>query len=283
MTDFDDTASQLSRLTELEVQQRRAQHLERRARAHEKLLLSAYSALSVPQDPNLDEKLERGSEISEFPTPSAATLPSQSFDIDGHFMDHDGNVQMRVDKNSSVFKSLKSESSEQDQKFIEIIHKFSFKLKNNGMEILKLNRDKKWQPRTLTLSKEESFLSDGVNKDMTGDRFSYPKALLWVKKFSKGSGYSVTTIDRQGKGGTLLSHLLGASKSEGAGVPALSKKLKQGKFKNSVRVIINGMEGGGGSKSVVMQCMNEKDAELLIDGVNAVVQLLHTNKSVKRN
>ena len=47
MTDFDDTASQLSRLTELEVQQRRAQHLERRARAHEKLLLSAYSALSA--------------------------------------------------------------------------------------------------------------------------------------------------------------------------------------------------------------------------------------------
>ena len=45
---FDDTASNLSRLTELEDKQKHAQYLERRARAHEKLLLFAYSALSVP-------------------------------------------------------------------------------------------------------------------------------------------------------------------------------------------------------------------------------------------
>eukprot|EP00957_Ditylum_brightwellii_P083026 6311595-Ditylum_brightwellii.AAC.1 len=51
----------VSRLSQLEERQKRAQHLERRARAHEKLLLFAYSALSVPPPSIVVEKGEMSS------------------------------------------------------------------------------------------------------------------------------------------------------------------------------------------------------------------------------
>lgn len=280
--DIDETTSQISRLTELQSRQRRAQHLERRACAHEKLLLSAYSALKVPQNEagkgKLAKKGGKDKKSKSKPSPSnqievfSSSFIGESFDV----MDKDGNLQMHVDSNSKLFKS-KGPTDSVDPILLGLLESFCSRLRFNGLDILKLNRDKKWQPRTLTVSKEQSFIAGArTPKSFSGDRISHPEALLWVKKYSKNSTYSANSIDKNGKGGMHVLQLTDATQTKIIDVPPLGKKLKNGKFKNAVSVTITGMERRGISRAVVVQCMNMQDAQFLLNGINGIVALLHS-------
>ena len=85
-----------------------------------------------------------------------------------------------------------------------VLEKFRVRIKHTGVEVLKLNREKKWQTRYLTVSKEGTWLK---NSDK-GDSCFCPLGFLWVKKFNRSKEHSVLTIDKQGKGGMLLANLV---------------------------------------------------------------------------
>merc|ERR1712228_641759 len=78
---------------------------------------------------------------------------------------------------------------------IQFLDDFISKLKIEPMEVLKLNRENKWQLRFLTITKEEI------------PQLRCPQGILWLKKNPSKKVYSVKNIDRQGKGGMLLQQL----------------------------------------------------------------------------
>jgi hypothetical protein len=86
-----------------------------------------------------------------------------------------------------------------------LLERFCSRLRNDGMEVLNLNRDGKWQPRFLTVSSEVAFLATGA-EDGPDDCAPCPKGLLWVKKcLAKSKDRSVINIDRHGKGCSFFS------------------------------------------------------------------------------
>lgn len=86
---------------------------------------------------------------------------------------------------------------------MQMLDRFCNHIKVAPLEVLKLNREKKWQTRFLTVSKEGSWLNAG---EVLPPTFC-PSGILWVKKLIKGHSYSIVSIDNSGKGGGLFSHL----------------------------------------------------------------------------
>lgn len=86
---------------------------------------------------------------------------------------------------------------------MQMLDRFCNRIKVAPLEVLKLNREKKWQTRFLTVSKEGSWLNAG---EVLPPTFC-PLGIMWVKKLIKGHSYSIVSIDNSGKGGGLFSHL----------------------------------------------------------------------------
>jgi hypothetical protein len=84
-----------------------------------------------------------------------------------------------------------------------VLEKFSSTLKNEGIEVLKLNRRNKWQIRFLSVSREVTWLNPQAEDADIGQ---CPKALLWLKRF-KGSSYGVSNLKNKGRGGILFTKL----------------------------------------------------------------------------
>lgn len=164
----------------------------------------------------------------------------------------------------------------------QTLEKFCLGLKNNGMEVLKLNRDNKWQPRFLTVSKEGLWLSNGTFN--SGDRGYCPLGILWVKKSSsRTKEYSITSIDKHKRGGEFFSHLKSAmeEKSSTFRVSSLNKK-NQSQFSNTVQVKLI-FEQNGVKRFVFFRCSSADDTRSLISGCNAIIYILKNNEENSNN
>ena len=299
-------------LEELEQRQQRAQHLERRARTQEQLLLNSYggaaaaagmekveeNAASITPTSNTSSNAENkqpGQTFNNFemqqheddpisssksPRPSSATGSRDA--LQPSLLKPESPLQMKPKPPSAPTgsKMLAAKSAIMQR---QILEKFCIRLKNQGMDVLKMNRDKKWQDRVLTVSKEVTYLSQGKNTIFSGDRGHCPQGLLWAKKFNtKTREHSVADIDKTGKGGMLLSNLQGASLGNVTDYP-LSKKQLQGEFKDSVVVVLHTAEDGypGNLRDVVLRCKSMDDATFICSGCKAIADTLQRDAEAK--
>lgn len=140
---------------------------EERSKAHEKLLLYAYAALSTPL-PNGDivEKGTRDKEPVLYPTVL----------------------------------------SPEDAKLrCEAMAKVLVRLGNEGIEVLKLNRGNQWQPRFLTITSTDVMHFKKSDDVRFSGFHSCPKGLLWLKKFDTSKATMSSIVN--GKGGLLFNDI----------------------------------------------------------------------------
>lgn len=152
------------------------------------------------------------------------------------------------------------------------------KIKNSPFEVLKLNRENKWQTRFLTVSKEGTWLRNG--KDMSnGDACFCPLALLWVKKLTRSNDFSVTTIDKQGKGGIIFAHLAEVKvDNEWTNQLPLPKKISQ-KYSDSVTIRIFS-DGDGKTNVTTLRC-SRGTADNILLGCSAIIEVLRGGSRMK--
>ena len=144
------------------------------------------------------------------------------------------------------------------------------RLRKEGIEVLKLNRENKWQPRFLTVTKEAI---DSGNESLFD---VCPRGLLWLKKFDPSKAYTEASITgKNRKGGILLTEISRISIRTHNEHP-LSKKQMKGKFKNSITFVLhtNGLKG-----DILFRCLDKNDAFALSAGLQQCFQvLLHNEK-----
>lgn len=232
--------------------------MERRENAHRQLVEYAESAKASTGS----EKERESSTEDEEPTSTLSeSTASEKYSEDA-----------MLDEPVATPKSAFSASQRR------ILEKFSSTLKHNAMEVLKLNRDKKWQTRYLVVSKEVLWLNAADVNGLSGDRGQCPLGILWTKRFNTSKEYSIGAIDRQGRGGVLFDQLVKVSASGRSDLGhALSKK-QQEKFKDSVAISIDFIQNGV-PKSVVLLCRTTDAAHFLCTGLRVVIDVLKREKA----
>jgi hypothetical protein len=148
-------------------------------------------------------------------------------------------------------------------KHLHTLTKFSTVCMTVGIEVLKLNRRRKWQTRFLTVS------SETLRLQLAGEIFEYPKALLWLKRFQPSQSQSLEATS-EGRGGVEFAKIqdvtLGNSKSK----PPKSFS----KFRESVQLDLQ-YEGEGTSRSVALRFKTQTDANFFATSIAAVTDLLY--------
>lgn len=264
-----DAGASGSNLELLEERQRRAQHLERRARAHEKLIHHANSAKSNPPPPPGVEKGGFEQNLNYSPT-SSNTENNEP----GQFQSWSSS-KLKPPNGPRSSRILASQSATLQRQRMET---FCVRLLKEGLYLMKMNRDKKWQERYLAVSTEVMWLNKNKDGTFSGDRCYCPQGLLWAKKF-KGD-HSVTDIDRTGKGGMFMYDLKGASIGNVADFP-LTKKQLQGDFKDSVVVILHS-QNEGEEREIVLRTRTIEDATFLCGGCTALAAMLTRDAELKK-
>ena len=165
--------------------------------------------------------------------------------------------------------SINLDRSLTDQR--KTLEKFCKRIKSEGIEVLKLNRENKWQTRYLTVSSEGTWLNKGNNL-RNGDSCFCPLGIVWVKKLNKTQEHSISNIDKQGRGGMLLANLSRAIEIHDytSKYPMSRKQLDQ--FKGSA-VIRLYSDSKGPKKFVTLRC-TKPDAVGIILGCNAIIDVL---------
>jgi hypothetical protein len=219
LSPFTDDESQLPESMNNDM--RRMKHQEKRAIAHEKLLLHAYAALSLL--PNNQNALVNNAPFSVMNSPS--------------------NNKQALERFCQGVKS--------------------------GMAILKLNRDKKWHLRFLTVSQEGSWLNNG---DRTQNNGYFPLGLLWVKKMNKIKGHSISSIDADGRGGLLLADVVRIEECDDIAdkFPLTKKQLRD--YPDSVAVRLQ-VDHKGQTRFVTFRC-SKVASTVIITGCQAAIALL---------
>ena len=144
------------------------------------------------------------------------------------------------------------------------------RLRNGGIEVLKLNREKNWQPRFLTITAETMRL---------GKIELFPAGLLWVKKFDQGQKHSLTSIDKNGKGGISFYGIDHISVTKDK--HALNRKQKKGKFKDSITLVLHSNKYGS-LREILFRCLSNDDAFALSSGIQIILDCIRlNNKSSK--
>lgn len=146
---------------------------------------------------------------------------------------------------------------------IETLATFSNLCRAEGIEVLKLNRRNKWQPRFLTVS------SEVISLQHTDDLMEFPKALLWVKRFSAKSSYSLATISNEGRGGVEFSKIESVSIENSENMPPKSYP----KFKQSVQLNLH-YTCGDKARNLAFRFKKQADADIFADSIDAVTDLL---------
>lgn len=156
-----------------------------------------------------------------------------------------------------------------------ILEKFSSRLSSTGLEVLKQNRDRKWQSRFVTISKEVTWLSpEESSHHHSGDRFPCPRGILWLKKFpGKSKDVSLSNIDKLGRGGLAFSQLISASVSDVKSFGSTLTRRQHAMFKGSSMVCLD-YTCGSSTRSVLLLCKNADNAEFLATGMNMISTLL---------
>jgi len=257
----------------LKDSQKNSLHLERRARAHEKLLMHAYAALSMPPSSSTTDKGESNG--------GGLNQRNQDDFIRDHLSGRANienlgpmhNNPNRVTSRNSSDSVTSNNQNHYNTLQRQIFERFCIRIKQKGIEILKLNRDYKWQLKYLTVSKEGSWLKKG-NGVSVGDACFCPLGILWVKKFNrKTKEHTIATIDKQGKGGFLFSKLRSVEEviNDEATIYPMTKKQKE-QFANSVIVKMY-CENAGPTRLVTIRC-SRPDAEAIIQGGNAILHMM---------
>lgn len=140
------------------------------------------------------------------------------------------------------------------------------RLRNGGIEVLKLNREKNWQPRFLTITAETMRL---------GKFDSFPAGLLWVKKFDQGKQPSLASIDKNGKGGILFYWIDRISVTKDN--HALNRKQKKGKFKDSITLVLHSNKYGS-LREIRFRCLSNEDGFALSSGIQSILDCIRLNK-----
>jgi len=208
------------------------------------LLLHAYTALSIPSIKGINKKVKQAISISK-----AKNKPSST--------------------NQFPFPKTKSTLL-----YRQILERFCANIKSNSIEVLKLNRENKWQSRYLTVSKEGTWLK--YNRT-SGDRGFCPLGILWLKKMNSKNEYSISNIDKQGRGGILFFHLLDVVQCDILADYPLTRK-QQSNFKDStcLRFLVDQDDT---SRNVTLCCSTSSCKEIT-DGCQAIINILkNTRKS----
>jgi len=154
----------------------------------------------------------------------------------------------------------------------ETVEKFCADVKIAPIEVLKLNREHKWQKRFLTVSKERAYEEE--------DPSFCPLALLWVKKVFKSSEYSASNIDKHGRGGLVFSRMLRVSlerESDASTISPLSKQQRK-KSLDSVVVTIDYESGNSETSGIQLLCPREA-GENIVSSCSAIIDAMaHSRK-----
>lgn len=155
----------------------------------------------------------------------------------------------------------------------QILENFCVQIKNSPLEVLKINRDNKWQARHLTVSKEGTWLNQSSKKDAC----FCPLGLLWVKKFNKSNGHSIASIDKQGRGGILFVHMARVQMEKHLlnQYPPSNRQVEKFQQPVVIRLYSNGR---GNSSHVTLLC-SRVAAETIIAGCSAITETLKRNNS----
>lgn len=108
----------------------------------------------------------------------------------------------------------------------DVLQKFSSMLRNDKVEVLKLNRHGKWQVRFITVSREIAWLKQNDAEPRTPSSSQCPQALLWYKAHNmKNTG--LAGLKNDGRGGFMFSQLSKIERDPNINPPApVPKKLK---------------------------------------------------------
>ena len=158
-----------------------------------------------------------------------------------------------------------------------ILKNFVAILKKQGIEVLKQNRDSKWQVRYLTVSKESQQMNHVNLSEADGGVAECPNAVLWVKRFSPRSVYSASLIDKQGRGGVMLSHLVKVTATGRAESAVQLPKKYQDKYKDSVIVVLE-YSLAGSVRSMAVRCKTTADAHFLCTGLRVCMDICTREK-----
>lgn len=113
-----------------------------------------------------------------------------------------------------------------------------------------------------------------------GDACFCPLALLWVKKLTRSNDFSVTTIDKQGKGGIIFAHLAEVKvDNEWTNQFPLPKKMSQ-KYSDSVTIRIFS-DGDGKTNVTTLRC-SRGTADNILLGCSAIIEVLRGGSRMKR-
>jgi len=227
--------------------------MERRENAHRKLVEIAESAKSASASGS-----ERVHELSTEETPSSL----ENTESTDESSDEEPKESAMTPRSPAFSVSQR-----------RILEKFSSTLKHNGMEVLKLNRDKKWQTRYLVVSKEVLWLNDAEVNAHSGDRGQCPYGILWTKRFNPMKEYSISAIDRHGHGGVHFAQLVKVSATGRSDLGHPLNKKQQEKFKESVAISVD-FTLNGSPKSVVLLCRTTDAAHFLCTGLRVIMDVL---------
>jgi hypothetical protein len=167
--------------------QSRAQFMDRRIEAENKLLHHAETAMAMFGNNNISVLEFEGT----YKVQQKATLSTDSSTTQGPKPLAD---ELRPSATASASLTI-------DQRMV--LQTFSTCLKKSGVEVLKLSRWNIWQVRYLTISRESLQLSsDGEDAN---EAAQCPKALLWLKQTGKAlQNRSLSGIKDNGRGGMLF-------------------------------------------------------------------------------
>ena len=216
--------------------------LEARSDAYEKLLIYAYTALSTTPTSGKDEKGEGKGTVNGRNMLFPPVLSHQD----------------AVLRSEAMFQVLA-------------------KLSSTGIEVLKLNHQKKWQPRILTVTREVTNFQK--SEDLRFNGFdSCPQGLLWVKNFDRTTmHHTVASIYNSGKGGLLFSSIECVSVMKDK--HPLSRKQKKGKFKESITFVLHVKNAESGPKrEILFRCVNKDDVFALSSGFQAIIDRMRNDE-----
>jgi hypothetical protein len=137
-----------------------------------------------------------------------------------------------------------------------VLEKFSSTLRNEGIEVLKLNRRNKWQIRFLSVSREVTWLNTEAENADIGQ---CPKALLWLKRF-QGSSYGISNLKNKGRGGILFTKLQSVNLETASRTASRMSKRLKAMFEEDACVSLEYLLDGG-TRTVTLCFKNTRDAK----------------------
>jgi hypothetical protein len=242
--------------------------------AHKKLMKYAQSAMTLSsQESSISGSKFFDNSVLEIPGSESSSTENEVVQFSNGISDgltvNTGNEHILTEK-PPMHGSLPSALSLNQHR---ILTKFFNTLRKQGMEVLKQNRDTKWQVRYLTISKEATEVNLITNREAVEDIRELPVAILWLKRFSSRCTYSTSLIDKYGRGGLMLSHLTRVTASGRSESFGLMPKKFQETYKESVIVSLE-YDVSGSMRALALRCKTTADAHFLCTGLRVCSELL---------